>query len=81
MKTECIECLINCNREIEFSYLNKRYSITYLTVKGKRTILFCEFYKEPINVQNPYDVLNLKIGKLTLQQIFAKLPDSAFDIY
>ncbi len=29
MKLECIESLVICNREIEFKYNNKRYSITY----------------------------------------------------
>ena len=29
MKAECIETLINENREIEFTYRGNRYSITY----------------------------------------------------
>ena len=81
MKAECIECLIDCNREIEFSYLGKRYSITYFKQNDKKFISVCEFYKEPIKVQTSSEVLKLKIGSLTLESIFAKLPDSAFDIY
>lgn len=41
MKTECIECLIDCNTEIEFTYLGKRYSITYFEESGQRLISVC----------------------------------------
>lgn len=81
MKTECIECLIDCNTEIEFTYLGKRYSITYFEESGQRLISVCQFYKEPKEVKTASEVLKLKIGTLTLEKIFAKLPDSAFDIY
>lgn len=81
MKAECIECLIACNREIEFDYDNRRYSITYGYSNGKRHISVCGFYKEPVVIHTAAEVLNLKIGPLTMEKIFAKLPDSAFDIY
>ncbi|MCQ2087034.1 MAG: hypothetical protein MJZ37_03055 [Bacilli bacterium] len=81
MKAECIECLIECNREIEFSYLGHRYSITYFRTNDQKMISICEFYKKPIEVKSAFEVLNLKIGSLTLEKIFAKLPDSAFDIF
>jgi len=81
MKAECIECLIDCNREIEFSYLGKRYSITYFNKNNIRLISICEFYKEPVNVKTSSEVLKYKIGSLTLEEIFSKLSDSSFDIY
>ncbi|HBB05819.1 MAG TPA: hypothetical protein DCZ41_04480 [Firmicutes bacterium] len=81
MKAECIECLVDCNREIEFTYLGKEYSITYYNDKRENYISVCEAFKKPIDVKNASEVLKLKIGSLTLEQIFAKLPDSAFDIY
>ncbi len=81
MKAECIECLIDCNREIEFSYQGKRYSITYIKENDQRSISICEFYKQPVNVKTSQEVLNFKIGSLTLESIFSKLPDSAFDIF
>lgn len=82
MRRECVEELINGNREIEFRYQGKRYSITYFEKDSKHCVSFCEFFKEPIEfVECPYDVLDAKIGNKTLEQIFAKLPDSAFNIY
>ena len=81
MRVECIESLIACNREIEFTYLGSMYSITYFEENNKKYISVCEFYKKVINVQTVSDVLKIKIGLLTLKEIFAKLPDSAFDIY
>ena len=81
MKTECIEALIACNREIEFTYLGRRFSITYFVNQDKRYISVCEFYKKPIEVKTASEVLKIKIGNKTLERIFASLPDSAFDIY
>lgn len=81
MKAECIECLIACNREIEFTYKNNRYSITYYNDHREKYISVCKFYEEPVDVRNSSEVLKLKIGRVTLEKIFASLPDSAFDIY
>lgn len=81
MKLECIECLVLCNREIEFKYNNKRYSITYYNDNQEKYISFCEFYKEPIDVKNTKELLSLKIDNITLDKVFESLTDSAFDIY
>ena len=81
MKIECIECLVDCNREIEFSYKNKRYSVTYNGKGQERAIYFCEFYKDPAEVKTASELLKLKIGAKTLDTIFSELPDSAFYIF
>ena len=47
----------------------------------EKYISVCEFYQNPIDVKSAEEVLKLKIGKYTLEQIFASLPDSAIDIY
>ena len=81
MKVECIESLINENREIEFTYRRKRYSITYYNDDREKYISVCKFYGKPVDVKNSAEVLELKIGKYTLREIFEALPDWAFDIY
>ncbi len=81
MKAECIESLIACNREIEFKYRGKKYSITYYNDKREKYISVCEAYKTPIDVRNSSEVLKIRIGKLTLKEVFATLSDSAFDIF
>lgn len=81
MRPECIEALINENREIEFVYKNKEYSISYYNDHRKKYISVCQAYKKPIDVSSAIEVLRLKIGNKTLEKIFLELPDSAFDIY
>ena len=81
MKRECLELLINNGREIEFIYHGNRYSITYYNDDRKKNISVCKFYENPIDVSSAEEALKLKIGKYTLEQIFASLPDSSIDIY
>lgn len=81
MKRECIEELINANREIEFTYRGRRYSIVYYNDDREKYISFGEFYKTPIDVANPAEIFKIRIGSRTLEEIFDSLPDSAFDIY
>lgn len=80
MKTECIETLINENREIEFTYKGSRYSITYYDDNREKYISVCKFYGKPIDVKKAGELFKHKIGKYTLKQIFEPFPDSAFDI-
>lgn len=81
MKRECLELLINNGREIEFIYRGNRYSITYYNDGRKKNISVCKFYENPIDVSSVEEALKLRIGKYTLEQIFASLPDSSIDIY
>ena len=81
MKRECLELLINAGREIEFTYRRNRYSITYYNDDREKYISVCKFYHKPVDVSSAAEALKLKIGKYTLEQIFASLPDSAIDIY
>ena len=81
MRLECMELLIRDRREVEFEYKRKRYSIRYYADERERYISFCEFYKEPLDVKTVYELLAIKLGDKTLGEIFASLPDQAFDIY
>lgn len=81
MKRECLELLIDAGREIEFTYHGTKYSITYYNDDREKHISVCEFYHKPIDVSSASEALKLKIGKHTLEEIFATLPDNAIDIY
>lgn len=81
MRAECIESLIACNREIEFTYKGYQYSITYYNDNREKYISVCLAYNNPIDVKNSNEVLNLTIGGIKLETIFSKLPDDAFNIY
>jgi len=80
MRAECIEELIHGKREIEFIYHNHRYSITYYNDNREKYISVCEYGYNPIDVKSAHEVLNIHIGKKTLEQIFSSLPDSSFSI-
>lgn len=83
MRTECAELLIMNHREIEFKYKNEWYSITYGMLDSKEDVVsFCKFYEEPtvIPFERWPEVLKIKIGNLTIDEIFSSLPDDAFVI-
>ncbi len=80
MKPECIEELVRGRREIEFFYLGHRYSITYYEDDRKNFISVCQYYHKPVDVKDADELLKLKIGRRTLEQIFSLLPDNAIDI-
>lgn len=81
MKRECIEELVKARREIEFQFHGARYSITYYNDDREKSISVCRFYETPVDVRNTDELFQLRIGRYTLEQIFAALPDNAFDIY
>lgn len=81
MRIECIELLTQGNREIEFVYSNKRYSITYFRENGEKMISFCEFYQTPTDVRTVRELLDIKVEGKSLEKILSELPDSAFDIF
>ncbi len=82
MREECIEALINMERIIEFEYQNVMYSITYRRDENGKFKVRCGVYNgERVEFDRPYEVIDYKIGDKTIEQIFAELPDDAFDIY
>lgn len=81
MNKALFEELISTNREIEFDYKGKRYSVTYYNDNRPDYISFAEFYKRPIDVKSIDELLKVKIGSFSLEQVIGSLPDSAFDIY
>lgn len=44
-------------------------------------VVACKAYGKVIEVSNASELLKLKIGERILEDIFSKLPASAFDIY
>ncbi|MDR2832091.1 MAG: hypothetical protein LBV67_00080 [Streptococcaceae bacterium] len=48
---------IETGREIEFTYNNNRFSITYYSEGSENEISFTQFYKEPKDYKNVEDFL------------------------
>ena len=59
MRRECIEELINGNREIIFRYHNQRYSIGYYNDNREKYISVGEYNGDFIDVKNADEVFNL----------------------
>ena len=81
MRRECLEELINGNRDIEFKFHGKWYSITCYNDNRENYISVCRFYHKPTDVKSVEELLRLSIEDFTLEEIIEALPDSAFIIY
>ena len=81
MKRKEIEELIQTGREIEFSYKNKRYSITYCCDKRSNYISYWEINTEPKDVSSVEELLALTIDGLTLEQVLNNIPNDDIDIF
>lgn len=81
MNAETINMLVSTGREIEFVYNKRKYSITYYNDNRKKYISFCEFYKEPIDVSNVDELLEIRIDCKTLKEIFVSLPDDCIHVF
>ncbi len=84
MRTDCIEALIETERIIEFEYEGRYFSITYRHDENGKLKVRCGEYgkeQERMEFDCPYDVIDYKIDGKSIGDIFAKLPDDAFEIY
>lgn len=82
MRTDCLEALVETERIIEFEYEGRFFSITYrYDENGKLKVRFGEYNCDRVEFDCPYEVIDYKIDGKTIGDIFAKLPDDAFEIY
>ncbi|MBQ6216932.1 MAG: hypothetical protein IJK53_06055 [Erysipelotrichaceae bacterium] len=81
MTTEEFKRLVKTGREIEFSYRNKRYSITYGSIDDEYVISFCEFYKESTEVKDFDDLLNVSRDGIAVKEMIESLRDKDIDVF
>lgn len=76
-KFEKIKEWLDLGHEIEFTYKNKQYSVTYfINELNQEKISFCEFYKEPTDFETQQDFMeNAKIDGEYLKEIWDKVVD------
>jgi len=79
MKKQEIKDLIDTGRELEFTYNNKKYSITYGRVDGKEVISFCEFNQESTEVATLDELLAIQIHGISVGEMLQAL--SAEDLW
>ena len=72
---------IATGREIEFTYMEKEYSVTYFKRdNGDYGISFCEYNCEPIHYNDEEDfIANARIGDVLLADIWEAVTD--VDVY
>jgi len=81
MTKETLKQLIETGREIEFTYNNKNYSITYYNDKRENYISFCEFYKETTDVKSFEDLCLVSRENVTVIDMLNSLNDNDISIY
>lgn len=81
MTNEELKRLVDTGREIEFIYKGKKYSITYYGYSRKKYISFCEFYKEPVDVDSVDNLLKIKLNNICLKEMIESLNDNEIWIY
>lgn len=76
--------LINENREIEFEWKKKKFSITYFyegNNENDKWISFCEFYKEPIDVKTVDDLCKIEMYGISVLDMLISLSKKDFYIF
>lgn len=81
MKLDELKELVDTGREIEFTYLGNRFSITYGEINGVEVILFCEFYKESTEVTDFETLLKVSRYGKTVCEMIQTVKDEDIDIY
>lgn len=77
MKKEELLRLINEGHEIEFTYKDKDYSISYGVIDGIDVISFCEVYNESKEVSVIDDLLKMQYNDFILQDIIEELDEDS----
>lgn len=64
---------VDIGYEIEFEYKGKEYSITYFVENGKEYISFCEYNKEPIDVETADELCDIPLDGKTLLEVLQEV--------
>ena len=81
MTIEELEQLVKTGREIEFSFKDKRYSITYGFIENEYVISFCEFYKETTEVKDFNSLLKVSRNGITVKEMIESVSDKDIEIF
>lgn len=81
MTIEELKQLVETGREIEFSYRNKRYSITYGLIENQYVISFCEFYKETTEVKDFERLLDISRDGVTVKEMIESINDKNIEVF
>lgn len=81
MKIEEIKRILKDGEEIEFKYNDKNFSITFFDENNKTKISFCEFYKEPIDVDSIEAVFDIVYNGETVKDILKQIDKKDIVVY
>lgn len=72
---------IDTEREIEFTYDKKEYSITYYNDNRVNYISFWEFYKEPIDVSSFDELFEKKYNGISVKDMIESLSEDDYSVF
>ena len=81
MKIEEVKKILQDGEEIEFKYKNKDFSITFFEEKGKTKLSFCEFNKEPIDVDTIEEIFDITYNGEIVKDILMKTEKKNVIVY
>lgn len=81
MNKQELENLIEYGHEIEFTWHNKNFSITYGIKNDKECISFCEFYKETTEVNSVGELCQIKRYNTKVIDMLESITDKDITIF
>lgn len=81
MSKEQLREYIATGREIEFTYKNKEYSITYYNDKREKYISFCEAYEELLDVSSADELLASTYKGMSVKDVIESLTEDDCTIF
>jgi hypothetical protein len=84
MTLEQLRKIIYTGREIEFTYQDKNYSLTYFRNNGgggKKWLSFCEFYKDTLDVSDVDSLLKSTYHGIKVSDIFESLGENDYSLF
>lgn len=77
MTIDSLKEFVECGREIEFVFHDKRYSITYGIIGGKEIISFCEFYQYTSDVETVDELLLQSRDGYTVKEMWSSIGEES----
>jgi hypothetical protein len=81
MTLEQLGKIISTGREIEFTYQDKNYSLTYFRNNGEKWLSFCEFYKDTLDVSDVDSLLKSTYHGIKVSDIFESLGENDYSLF
>ena len=76
-----LDYYVYTGREIELTYQEKNYSLTYFRNNGEKWLSFCEFYKDTLDVSDVDSLLKSTYHGIKVSDIFESLGENDYSLF